>query len=350
MAEQTRDFLVKRHLESDDTRHATTLVANIIYWLVNNPTDGDGFQALARLQARVRQKIASVSSSQSPPSDVRAREALDALYEMEEMICVQSFSTPLSHTIRLHKSAALAYRYACSEPPGAPVHLPAKLLQPESTFRHFPAMDILLSLSTCQPMVFRYDVTPLPDLGELDKISPGLQWMHGIPDQFLVMLARMNMLREDFAPDVDPWIINDLETQITNFEPIVDRSINSYLAIARLTVQESWRQAMYIYLYMGLCGANTCDSRVKKALNEFVRILEGVTPRRTPDAFMLVPMIVAGIAARKQHNRTTIRRRMLGVRDCYQIGTSGGAAAQILDDLWSLSDSMRRPAVWADLR
>ncbi|KAG9082619.1 hypothetical protein FS749_006708 [Ceratobasidium sp. UAMH 11750] len=211
-------------------------------------------------------------------------------------------------------------------------------------------MDILLSLSTCQPMLFRYDVTPLSDLSELDQKSPGLQWMHGIPDQFLIMLARMNMLREDFAPNVDPWIAHELETQIINFEPILDRSISSYLAIARLTVQESWRQAMLIYLYMGLCGANTHDSRVEKAVKEFISILAWVAPKRTPDAFMLVPMIVAGVAARKERNRTLIRRRMLGVQDCYQIGTSGSAAAQILDELWSLSDSMGRPAVWTDLR
>ncbi|KAG9124244.1 hypothetical protein FRC07_012286 [Ceratobasidium sp. 392] len=203
------------------------------------------------VMARINHKIALVKASQSP-STVRAYEALDALYEMEEMICIQSFSTTLSHTIKLHRSAALVYRYACPEPPGTPIHLPAKLLQPESTFRHFPAMDILLSLSTCQPMLFRYDVTPVSDPFELDDKSPGLQWMHGIPDQFLVMLARMNMLREDFAPDVDPGIISELEDQISNFQPALDRSVDSYLAIARLTVQESWRQAMYIYLYMGL--------------------------------------------------------------------------------------------------
>ncbi|KAG8795809.1 hypothetical protein FRC12_009400 [Ceratobasidium sp. 428] len=350
MAEHTKDFLIRRYLASDDLRYATTLVANIIYWLVNNPTSGEGFLALSRLQARIDHKIALVNANKGPPTEMRAHEALSALYEMEEMICVQSFSTTLAHTIRLHKSAALVYRYACSEPPDTPIHLPVKLLQPESTYRHFPAMDILLSLSTCQPMLFQYDVTPLSEPCELDSNSPGLQWMHGIPDQFLVMLAQMNMLREDSAPNVDPGTIYHLEAQISSFEPALDRSTDSYLAIARLTVQESWRQAMYIYLYMGLCGANSRDQRVEKALKAFIRILEGIAPKRTPDAFLIVPMIMAGVAARKKQNRATIQRRMLGIRDCYQIGTSGSCAAHILVNLWSLTDAMGRPAVWTDLQ
>ncbi|KAG8684271.1 hypothetical protein FRC09_015496, partial [Ceratobasidium sp. 395] len=253
MAEHTKDFLIRRYLASDDLRYATTLVANIIYWLVNNPTSGEGFLALSRLQARIDHKIALVNANKGPPTEIRAHEALSALYEMEE------------------------------------------------------------------PMLFQYDVTPLSEPCELDSNSPGLQWMHGIPDQFLVMLAQMNMLREDYAPNVDPGTINDLEAQIPSFEPALDRSTDSYLAIARLTVQESWRQAMYIYLYMGLCGANSRDQRVEKALKAFIRILEGIAPRRTPDAFLIVPMIMAGVAARKQQNRTTIQRRMLGIRDCYQI-------------------------------
>ncbi|KAG8781105.1 hypothetical protein FRC12_022214 [Ceratobasidium sp. 428] len=345
------EYLLNKRYASDDLRYATTLVADIVYWLVNNPTSGEGFLALSCLQARIDHKIALVNANKELLSEICGHEALSTLlYEIEEIICIQSFSTTLAHTIRLHKSAALVYRYTCPEPPGMPIHLPAKLLQSDSRHRGFPAMDILLSLSTCQPMLFRYDVTPLSEPFELDSHSPGIQWMHGIPDQFLIMLARMNMLREDSAPNIDPDIISDLETQISSFEPAFDRSTDSYLAIARLTVQETWRQATYIYLYMGLCGANSRDQRVEKALKSFIRILEGVAPRRTPDTFLIVPMIIAGVAARKKKNRATIQRRMLGVQDCCQIGTSGSCAAHILVNLWSSTDAMGRPAVWTDLQ
>ncbi|KAG8768201.1 hypothetical protein FRC12_005718 [Ceratobasidium sp. 428] len=245
------EYLLNKRYASDDLRYATTLVADIAYWLVNNPTSGEGFLALSRLQARIDHKIALVNANREPPSEVCAHEALSTLlYEIEEMICIQSFSTTLAHTIRLHKSAALVYRYTCSEPPDMPIHLPAKLLQSDSRHRSFPVMDILLSLSTCQPMLFRYDITPLSEPFELDSHSPGIQWMHGIPDQFLIMLARMNMLREDSAPNIDPNTISNLEVQVSSFESTFDRSTDSYLTIARLTVQETWRQAMYIYLYM----------------------------------------------------------------------------------------------------
>ncbi|KAG8686369.1 hypothetical protein FRC09_014174, partial [Ceratobasidium sp. 395] len=239
------EYLLNKRYASDDLRYATTLVADIAYWLVNNPTSGEGFLALSRLQARVDHKIALFNANKEVPPEICGHEALSTLlYEIEE------------------------------------------------------------------PMLFRYDVTPLSEPFELDSHSPGIQWMHGIPDQFLIMLARMNMLREDSAPNIDPNTISDLEAQISSFEPAFDRSTDSYLAIARLTVQETWRQAMYIYLYMGLCGANSRDQRVEKALKTFMRVLEGVAPRLTSDAFLIVPMIMAGVAARKKQNRVTIQRRM----------------------------------------
>jgi hypothetical protein len=152
----------------------------------------------------------------------------------------------------LIRDAAPVFRRACPEPLAAPISLPAKLVHPEYSLRHFPAMDILLSVGTCRTMIFRYDISYTSELceGVLDIDNIGLQWMHGIPDQFILMLARMNMLRDDYGSNIDHSVIHDLETEIRDFRPILGASMDPLLTVARLAVQESWRQAMYIYLYM----------------------------------------------------------------------------------------------------
>ncbi|KAG8736271.1 hypothetical protein FRC10_009488 [Ceratobasidium sp. 414] len=251
IARRTRDQLVTRYMRSDDSRCGTTLVATIMESLLKNPGAGIGhFPAMAVLQCRVDQKLAMIKSSQKPLPDAHGSDVLAALHDVCEMVSVQRLTSPLSHFMKLLHDAAPVYREACSEPPGAPIHLPTKLLHSESVLRKFPAMDIILSLSTGRPMFLQYDVTQTPDICKRIVDNAGVQWMHGVPDHFLLMLARMNMLREEFSPNIDPLIVQELEFGIANFKPALDESPDPHLKVARLMVQESWRQVMYIYLYM----------------------------------------------------------------------------------------------------
>ncbi|KAG9083465.1 hypothetical protein FRC06_004520, partial [Ceratobasidium sp. 370] len=337
-ARRTRENLTKRYMQSDDSRCGTTLVATAMESLLKDPLAVVGHvPAMAALEHRVNFKLAMIKSSHEPLPDGHASDVLAVLHDVHEMMFIQCLMRPLSHFMKLLRNVAPVYRGACSEPPEVPIHLPTKLLHPESVLRHFPSMDILTSLATGQPMLLRYDVTHIPDLCEriLQVDNVGLQWMNGVPDHFLVMLARMNMLREEFAPNVDPGIIEELEAGIGNFKPVLEESPDSYLKVARLMVQESWRQVMYIYLYMGLCGAANHDVRVEKALKKFIRLLDGVKPGRTPDIFLVVPMTTAGVAAYKQRDRDTIRQRILGIRECSQVGTSGNDVLRILEELWA---------------
>ncbi|KAG8736272.1 hypothetical protein FRC10_009489 [Ceratobasidium sp. 414] len=253
IAQQARDLLIRRYMRSDDSRCGTTLIATVMESLLKNPVAAVSyFPAMAVLQCRADHKLALIKSSQKPLPSARGSDVLAALHDVCDMMSVQRLLSPLSHFMKLLHDVAPVYREACSEPTGVPIHLPAKLLHPEPVLRLFPAMDIILSLNTGRPMIFEYDVTQTPDIYEhipqVDNV--GVQWMHGVPDHFLVMLARVNMLREEFAPNVNPEIVQELEAGIDGFKPTLDESPDSYLKVARLAVQESWRQVMYIYLYM----------------------------------------------------------------------------------------------------
>ncbi|KAG8739960.1 hypothetical protein FRC10_004959 [Ceratobasidium sp. 414] len=348
LANKARDHVTRRFNQSQDSRSTVTLVANIIRSLSrSSPSAPNYLPAITLIRDRARRNLAIADANKTFPVQPGSREALDALEDLFEFM-----SSSLESNLSLIRDAAPVYQNACPESPGVPINLPAKLLHPEFSLRHFPALDILFSLGMCLPMVFRYDISYTSELCATvtDIDSVGLQWMHGIPDQFIMLLARMNMLRVDFAPNVDPQVIDEIEAEIKNFRPVLGVSTDPLLTVARLGVQESWRQALYIYLYMGLCGVDASDNRVEKALKGFTRLLEGTKPGRTPDVFLMLPMIVAGVASRRQPDRNIIQTRMLNLRECSQPGAAGHETVLTLCDVWARTDAEARPAVWTDLR
>ncbi|QRW07171.1 Fungal specific transcription factor domain [Ceratobasidium sp. AG-Ba] len=291
-AQRKKDYLIERYMHSDDSRCVTTLAAIIMESLDKNPLMAlENSPAMRALQSRVNNQFYLIKSSQAPPSNLHIYDVVTALRDFQEAT-VQCLLTPLSHVIKVLDDAAPVYRKACPEPPGFPIHLSAQLLHPDSTLRYFPCLDILISFTTGRPMHFRYDTTCAPELCErvVDSDLVGLQWMNGVPDQFLVMLARMNMLLEDSAPNIDPAIVQELEMEIRTFRPVLGDSPDPYLRVARLMVHEVWRQVMYIYLYMGLCGVTSNDPRVENAMKRIVKLLEGVKPGRMPDIFLVLPL------------------------------------------------------------
>ncbi|CAE6411632.1 unnamed protein product [Rhizoctonia solani] len=146
-------------------------------------------------------------------------------------------------------------------------------------------------------MLFRYDLDFLSpqhkDLLDADN-GPGLRWLGGVPDRLVFILAKMNTLFEDHGHCLDSEIVQDLERDIEACKPVISSGAGEdpALAIGRVVVQQSWRLAGYVYLYMGLCGANSLDKRVVKVQKQFMRLLETVKPSRNPDSFLVFPMII----------------------------------------------------------
>jgi hypothetical protein len=160
---------------------------------------------------------------------------------------------PLSSILAIMQAGAPIFRRACPDPPEVLVHLPSILLNINVSLRYYASMDVLFSVITGRPMFFRYDVAYTSKITESMmhvENHTGLRWLYGIPDQLTVTLARMNALREDFGVFVGEAYIRELEAEIASFKVIVGYSGGTTLAAARIVVQECWRQAAYIYLYM----------------------------------------------------------------------------------------------------
>ncbi|EUC53962.1 fungal-specific transcription factor domain protein [Rhizoctonia solani AG-3 Rhs1AP] len=267
------------------------------------------------------------------------------------------------------REAAPIFRRACSCPdsPSKQIHLQALFLQPTDSLRDYAVMDIFSSVITFRPMLFQYDTTFDPELGSSVlnfSDDAGMQWARGLPYQVALVFARINTLRA--SPAWDLGLFNELETTLQEFVPVPTVSSEPNLVIGRTIVQECWRQAAYIYLYMGLCGAGADDPRVIQALSNFLAVVNSVKPGRVPDSFIIMCFVIAsqilsylninsscfpcsqtGVAARNEVDRGNIRYRMLGVEE---FGYRGGCALAALEQLWRMADTESRPAVWIDLK
>ncbi|CAE6417361.1 unnamed protein product [Rhizoctonia solani] len=257
----------------------------------------------------------------------------------------------MSTIARLMEAAAPVFRQVCPEPMNQYVNLPRAVLSHAINIGHFATTDVIISIMTGRPLLFRYDVTYPPDILEQSKDGRyGMQWLHGIADQYIALLARINVLFEEFGTSINPRYIAEIEDQIREVATFTDRSADPLLTIWKFAVRECWKLTMYVYLHMVLCRTSTADPRVVNSVKSYVRLMETVKPGRNPDSFLYIPMITVGASAYRKQDRAVIQRRMLGLQECIFPGSCGYDVMNMLIDLWARTEAEDRPVVWDDLR
>ncbi|KAF8732394.1 hypothetical protein RHS02_07545, partial [Rhizoctonia solani] len=225
-------------------------------------------------------------------------------------------------------------------------------MAPEIELKYFATLDVLLSLITHRPMFFRYDLefysSEVEDLINSSH-GPGLRWSHGLPDRLTVVLSGFSTILEQ-AIGISSEQVEELEAEIDKCQVIItpESVLNPDLMIGRIAVQEVWKYAARIYLYMGLCGADCTDERVVKIQTKCILLLGGIKPRRNPDSFLIPPLLIIGLASPSPKDRSAILSRLWGVAECKKQGTMANDMVRMLNDIWT--ETTERPAVWADLR
>ncbi|CAE6479846.1 unnamed protein product [Rhizoctonia solani] len=351
----TKECVVVKFASCQESRTKIILIANAMSMLrkTRNPR---GVSLVSMLASQVHETVSLFKSKclVTPGSEQQnARAALDHIVELQ-ILGVQLYSSSLSAIIRLLEDTAPVFRAACPEPPTQLVSLPNLLLGPWVHLRYFVVTDVTLSLITGRPMFFRYDVEFSLDLCERmiqQKTNFGLNWMHGMPDELVLLFAWMNNLREEtqLGIPLTEEIVAQIESDIMGLQIVPSKAADPMLKVSRLVVQECWRQVAYIYLYMALYGAHAQDPRVEKCVKAFMKLVNGTAPGRNPDAFLVIPAVIAGIAATKSKDRETLRRRMAGLPEC-KPGTCRHDSMRVLEDVWSRTTSEARPPIWEDLR
>ncbi|CAE6479728.1 unnamed protein product, partial [Rhizoctonia solani] len=248
-----RDFVFSQFGDGYQSRWIIALLANIgnrigsVEIVEVNPNP-----MLPALQGAMRQRLAVVKSRPNP----EIHELVKTLDSTLEAMLVHFFVSPFSEAMILRYEAAPIFRQLCPGPPDSPINLPWALQHPLTCLRHYAYLDILFSIGADMPTLFRYEVTipgsqPSNPYQSVPVIqSDGVvQWLHGMPDQLILLFAKINSMQQDGLVPNDETIAL-IEQEIRETRAFDGTSSGALLSMMRLVVQECWRQTAYVYLYM----------------------------------------------------------------------------------------------------
>jgi hypothetical protein len=117
--------------------------------------------------------------------------------------------------------------------------------------KKFVLHDTITALVLGTPPLIHYNTSSAwVDEGQHD---PHLEWVYGVSAGVIVQIAKINSWRvsrlmDQAASDQIEW--REIEARLKQWNPTIDYTFESSDAITKVTVQEAWRQAVLIYLYM----------------------------------------------------------------------------------------------------
>ncbi|CAE6467179.1 unnamed protein product [Rhizoctonia solani] len=343
-----REFVFNHFEDGEQSRWIISLIANVGNRIGNvEVLEGQHNPLISALHCAVRRRLRNIKSRPKPTRSELAK-ALDSALET---ILIHFYVSPVGEAAIIRQEAASIFRQLCQEPPGASIDLISLLQHPLDCPRRFAQVDITFSVVTDMPTLFRYEVA-IPGIRLVNNsqsvvASQGdgiVQWLHGIPNQLVLLFAKMLTMRADGLPSSDE-MITAVEQEIINTASFDGSSSDRFLSIMRFVVQECWRQVALVYLYMAVCG-DPCDTpRVQGAFKRFMRLLNGTKPGRLPDEFLMLPLTIISPAAQRKREREVIRQRIVGL----QTFRRNNNVTYIIEDYWARADDEGRPILWSDV-
>ncbi|CAE6463424.1 unnamed protein product [Rhizoctonia solani] len=245
-------------------------------------------------------------------------------------------------------TTSLWYQFATEfpliRPHGSIVSLAYAISVPRYELSKFIFWDIMCALAFGVPSILQYDTV----YRSIDTRQSILEWVYGCPLPFVILLAKINASRStDASPNPDDW--QKVEVYLQQWSPkltYVDK--DSCKVVARFAIQESWRQSIYIYLYMGMCGVDSADSRVVDSVRQVVSLSSTIEDTSPLGLHLFVPCLIAGAAARAEYHRAALRTRIHASREANSWILRGADFVPVLDHLWHGAAREGRPVKWDD--
>ncbi|KAJ1305306.1 hypothetical protein OPQ81_000329 [Rhizoctonia solani] len=324
------------------------------------------------IYAKIRDSILEGSDSSNGPTFVRW---IDGHEQVLSASLDQSL-TPCEHQERYHDileifyvkvsvfNAATTYQLMCQL---APTFL--RMVYSEPTFwsdKHNPAlvsmahvfssprygpagymlMDIVASMIYGIPHLVEYSTEVEPFHTEVHSA----EWMNCIPGEILILLAKINICRDQGLLAED-W--RNIEKRLVSWEPrprFKPEGLDSDKSVAWMALQEAWRHTLLTYLYLALCGAHTDDQRIQSSLRQIFRLIGTIKRQNSPVAnvHFFPQYLIAGICSRTEKHRRIVRERLGSVAETSFWLFRGPDIIPVLDHLWLGAAIDGRPITWND--
>ncbi|CUA74879.1 hypothetical protein RSOLAG22IIIB_11547 [Rhizoctonia solani] len=215
---------------------------------------------------------------------------------------------------------------------------------------NFVVLDTIASLAFGIPSLIRYDTT-IYSADHKPQRFQFLEPVYACPIIVFMALAQVNECRVSRLMGQDNKAsenMEEYETAVRNWKPRVDYGDPPSELIARLAVQESWRQAALIYLYMGMCGVDSSDSRVQSLVRQVAELASTIEAGSALEAHLFIPCLIAGVAARKEKHRMVLRKKIQVSQGTDARLLRGADFIFVLDHLWHGVAAGGNPVLWDD--
>ncbi|CAE6519340.1 unnamed protein product [Rhizoctonia solani] len=182
------------------------------------------------------------------------------------------------------------------------------------------------------------------------RLRHAIEWMNGCPQEFISWFARLNIARSTTRDGNNPLLTDwkMIEKEIREWEPLIDKTGFSRDTVTRLAVIEGWRNALLIYLYVGVCGMTSVDHRVQSAVKQILRLSQVAKLEVTYERHIFGPAIFAGVCARLESQRKSILRIVSFQRRSPIWVLQISDFAFILQHLWRGAARGGNPIIWDD--
>ncbi|KAG8743394.1 hypothetical protein FRC10_012120 [Ceratobasidium sp. 414] len=218
------------------------------------------------------------------------------------------------------------------------ISLAHTLISPQIELGRYAFMEAISGLMFGMPPLVEYDTShPLTRTRE----SHPLEWVNGCAVDFVMAIVKINIWRaRDMECMVEPdsgW--REVEASVWAWCPRHDHEPNndSQKLVANLAVQEAWRHAVLIYLYMGMCGVTSHDPRVESSVRQIGQLLS-----------VLELGTGAAIATPSETQRGRFRDAILKSAGNKAWITSSIGLVSVIDHLWHTAAAGGAPVTWGD--
>ncbi|KAJ1305338.1 hypothetical protein OPQ81_000354 [Rhizoctonia solani] len=346
-SDQLRDLVISRVRNSHFSRWLMLLCARICESIVEGDRSQNELHLrwIGDIEAAIRRRL-----SRDPTP--REEEALRG-----DWLEVSLVSTALGHSsnayLVLHNATPTFLQSVYSLPDlwegsSNPVLLP--LLNIIGSKHHalsaFTLMDCTCAMVFGLPQQVEYDTSA----GSLSKEFLPHEWAHSAPTEFQILLVQINACRDKSAGARD-W--REIEHVLVHWQAHAaqhDESWESWMMVAWLAVQESWRLALLAYLYLAVCECSSDDERIQRCVTQILQVVGTVKKHEDSDVNVpfFIQYLMAGICAQSEKQRRTVRNKLSDTKETKFWMMPGADFVPVLNHLWHGAGSGGRPITWAD--
>ncbi|KDN33681.1 hypothetical protein RSAG8_13233, partial [Rhizoctonia solani AG-8 WAC10335] len=208
----------------------------------------------------------------------------------------------------------------------------------------FALLDCTCALAFGLPQQVEYNTTIYPQTSN----SLWHQWTHSIPGDFQLILAAINACR-DKSPVARDW--EDIEQWLLTWQPRLGEHTftESWMTVAWYAVQESWRLALLVYLYLAVCDTPSDDPRIQSYIKQILQVVRAVKKRGSEgNISFFVHYLVVGICARSETHRKVVRDKLSAHSETKLWLLRESDFVPVLDHLWHGAAVDGRPIKWSD--